>query len=34
MLLTVMITAYSRVLEKLRIALLDKKSPTSHKPEN
>jgi len=28
------IAAYSRVLEKLRVALLDKKSPTSHKPEN
>jgi hypothetical protein len=26
------ITAHSRVLEKLRVALLDKKSPTSHKP--
>jgi len=34
MLLTMMITAYSRVLEKLRVSLLDKKFPTSHKPEN
>jgi len=34
MLLTMIIAAYSRVLEKLRVALLDKKSPTSHKPEN
>jgi hypothetical protein len=29
-----MITASSRVLEKLRVALLDEKSPTSSKPEN